>query len=53
MKKLGGPKGRHKIRGKSKNTKGGVNPKSINENTMTPSVQNPADRALGQLRGGY
>jgi hypothetical protein len=53
MKKFGGPKGRHKIRGKSKNMKGGVTPVSINQNTMTPKVQNPADRALGQLRGGY
>jgi hypothetical protein len=52
MKKLGGPHGRHKIRGPAKDRKKGVTPKSINFNTMTPKVANSADRALGQLRGG-
>jgi hypothetical protein len=48
MKKLGGPKGHHKVRGKSKNMKSGVNPKTINDNTMTPSKSSPPNRAVGQ-----
>lgn len=48
MKKLGGPDGHHKIRGKSKNLKAGVSPKSVNQNTMTPSKSSPPNRATGK-----
>ena len=42
--------GHHKIHPKSKNYKKGVSPKSINQNTMTPtSGGNRADQDLGQL----
>lgn len=50
-KKKGGPNGHHKVRGKSKNMKGGVKPVSIAQNTMQPRKSNPADLALGKLRG--
>jgi hypothetical protein len=48
MKKLGGPKGHHKIRGTSKNMKSGVSPKTINSNTMSPKKSSPPNRAIGK-----
>jgi hypothetical protein len=48
MKKLGGPKGHHKIRGQSKNLKSGTNPRTINDNTMTPKKSSPPNRATGK-----
>jgi hypothetical protein len=50
MKKLGGPKGHHKIRGASKNMKSGATPKSINDNTMSPKTQASPNLAVGKSR---
>lgn len=49
--KKGGPNGHHKVRGPAKDRKKSVTPKSLSFNTMTPKVQNSADKALGKLRG--
>jgi hypothetical protein len=49
--KKGGLGGRHKIRGRVRNRKKRVRPRELQAQTMSPRTLNPADKALGALRG--